>query len=591
MSCGRGLERRVAEGLLVLAMALSAAPLAAQATGPCTPPSGDTGFAEIQANVFAGTFDKVLPFDVPVRICAPVPNGTVSASVKVAVGKQKLSLGEASCVTPPPGGDPWGASYPGRVDSQTTPGTTVVRVVVPRLSAQRYYAFCFLLDRPLTPEEMQKFQPEVLAIVDRWLAGLTSADLTGAQLDQLRQGIEADLAQRLLAITGAERVESGLDELVRAVIEPQLRTRLIQQGGLADPQAPQPTALATLQEQLKTALDAVRTDGALAKLLTLLDQEAATNVVLRDLLARNYAAATALATATDAQATAMATGQDPAAPTPGATLASTRDSAAAGAAAQRYNAVDAAATDLAALIQKMTGPEAPPAVRAGLADADRAALAALIAPGGPLARAMDLSFALAGQAQRLAGSLAEREKAVADFAGQLQLALSKIFLLDGSTTGNFETASNWYISADAGLTWSSGIDEVVPYVGTNIYLRPVNKNAPLRTLGSFRQTFSRRFAFTLGLTAQSIADTRGAGTTGATRDDLFGSQSLLVGAGLRLTDMIRVGAGALVFKQNDPNPLIDSQTTGRALYFSISFDINVARAFQGGLGGVLAPGG
>ena len=164
-----------------------------------------------------------------------------------------------------------------------------------------------------------------------------------------------------------------------------------------------------------------------------------------------------------------------------------------------------------------------------------------------------------------------------------------IFLVDGSSTGNFDTFSNYYISADAGLLWSSEVDQVVPYVGTNIYLRPVNKNAPLRTLGGFGHTFSRRFAFTLGLTTASVAD-KGSGTTGKTRDDLFGTQSLLVGAGLRLTDTIRVGVGGLVFKQQDPNPLIDRQTTGRALYFSVSFDLNVAKAFQGGLGGLFGGG-
>lgn len=587
MRGGGGFGAGVVGALVVLAAAAGVVPLAAQGPDPCTPPAGDTGFAEIEANVFAGTFNRVVPFDVPLRLCAAVPQGTKSVSVRVARAKQKLTLDEQSCVNSPSGG-PWGPEFPGRVDDQSSATMTVARIVVPRLDAQRFYGFCFLLNRPLTPEEVQKFQPEVQAAVDRRLASLTSGDLAPDRLEALRASIESDLRDSLLAITGAEKVESGLGELVQAVIEPQLRNRLIQQGGLDDAAGPRPTDLATLQSGLGAALDEIRRSAALDKLVALLDQEAATNVILRDLLAQSYGAAVKLTGMTDPQAMATATGQDPGAPPADATLASTRDSATAAAAAQRFNALNDAVNALAALIEKMTGSAGPPKVRAGLDAADQAALQALVAPGGAVFRAMDLTFALAGQAQRLADGLAERERAVADFAGRLQLALRRIFVVDGSTTGNFDTFSNWYISADAGLVWSSEVDEVVPYVGTNIYLRPVNKNAPLRTLGSFGQTLSRRFAFTLGLTAQSIAD-KGAGTTGLTRDDLFGSQSLLVGAGLRLTDMIRVGAGALVFKQKDPNPLIDDERTGRALYFTVSFDLNVARAFQGGLGGVLAP--
>lgn len=589
MGCGGKLGSGVRSALLLGAAAV--APLWAQ-TDPCQPPSGDTGFAEIEANVFAGTFDKVLPFDVPLRLCTIVPQGTKGVRLRVASDDEKLAPDEASCVGTGSGGTggggAWGPAITGQVDDLSSTTVTTARIVVPRLDAQRYYAFCFILDRPLTAEEARQLQPEALAAIDREVAQLTSADLTPGAVAQLRARIQADLERRILAITGAEKVESGLAELVQEVIEPQLRARLIQQGTPADSGDPPPASLATLQSELRAALDEIRTSPALDRLLALLGQEGQTNVILRDLLEKSYAAAVRLAGLTDSQATAVATGDDPASPA-GTTLASTHDGAAAAAAARRFDATSQALTDLADLIGKMTGPAGPAAVRTGLDAGDRAALAALAAPGGAISQAGDLAFTLAGQAQRLSASLAEREKALADFAGRLQLALQNVFVVDGSTTGNFDTFSNFYISADAGLTWSPEIDEVVPYGGTNIYLRPVNKNAPLRTLGSFRQTLSRRFAFTIGLTASSIADDGSGGNTGETRDDLFGSQSLLVGAGLRLTDMIRVGAGALVFKQKDPNPLIDDETTGRALYVSVSFDLDVARAFQGGLGGLFGP--
>jgi len=63
-------------GLPGRAAAIAAAlalPLAGPARGQCPPVTGDTGFVEINVNVAAGTFDRVLPFDVPIRLCGQVP--------------------------------------------------------------------------------------------------------------------------------------------------------------------------------------------------------------------------------------------------------------------------------------------------------------------------------------------------------------------------------------------------------------------------------------------------------------------------------------------------------------------------------------
>jgi hypothetical protein len=114
-------------------------------------------------------------------------------------------------------------------------------------------------------------------------------------------------------------------------------------------------------------------------------------------------------------------------------------------------------------------------------------------------------------------------------------------------------------------------------MGTNIYFRPVNRNAPLRSLGSFRQTFSRRFSLTLGLTLSSIADDTSAG---GTQNDLFGNQSLMLGAGLRITDAMRLGTGAIVFKEDDPSPLIAEEKLNVSYYLSLSFDIDVVSLFS-----------
>jgi hypothetical protein len=39
--------------------------------------------------------------------------------------------------------------------------------------------------------------------------------------------------------------------------------------------------------------------------------------------------------------------------------------------------------------------------------------------------------------------------------------------------------------------------------------------------------------------------------------------------------------GAVAFIKEDPNPLVEDDTTGVTPYVSVSFDFNVAKAFKG----------
>ena len=67
----------------------------------------------------------------------------------------------------------------------------------------------------------------------------------------------------------------------------------------------------------------------------------------------------------------------------------------------------------------------------------------------------------------------------------------------------------------------------------------------------------------------------------ATRSDLFWNQSLVLGAGYRLTSSIRGGGGALLFREANPNPLITRKSAAVTWYASFSFDLNVLRGFAG----------
>jgi hypothetical protein len=129
-----------------------------------------------------------------------------------------------------------------------------------------------------------------------------------------------------------------------------------------------------------------------------------------------------------------------------------------------------------------------------------------------------------------------------------------------------------YVSVDAGILFAGDIGIGALYAGTNVYFRPVNKDAPLRSFSGIGQ----RLALTFGLTISSVAD-----ETHHTRSDLFWNQSLVLGAGYRITSSVRGGAGALIFREADPNPLVTRTSTAETWYASFSLDLNLLRGFAG----------
>jgi hypothetical protein len=574
----RALRRGLLLGGALVAGVFPAGPAAAQ--DPCAPPPGDTGFAEVSVNLNAGTFNRVLPFDVPVRVCGTVPAGTTRVAVQYVVSKKAdISLDDRCGVRAPSGArlqpEP---AIQGRLD-----GTTF-RAILPPLEAERDYAFCFERRAKIPDDLAAKFKSQVRDVLDKGLAEVSSADLTAAQSLKLR----TDLYRRLAAAASADDLAltegtvfdltSGYDamrstgrihELVLKVLNPQRREDRIVAG---DARQGLP-ALSERQLDLKEALKAVRASPALGRLIDQLQQSAQTDTTLQELLAsRNFKAALALLHADDEQLSLVAQGREPGEPAP-----DLMDPDQATAMASHYDDASAALAGLASLIRKVV--ESPPAssLHAGLSAEDATALRGLIDPAsGPLTRAGNLAFTLSGLAQDLQTALAERSTALNALAEIVKAEATQVEIVDGSTTGNFATTQANYISADAGLLFAPQLSKGLSYVGMNFYFRPVNKDADLSQFGSF----SRRFAMTLGLTVQSVAD--GGDGTIQTRKDLFGSQSLVLGGGLRVTNSLRVAAGAVIFQKKDRDPLISKFSTGATYYFSLSFDLNVAKAFQGG---------
>ncbi|HTG32107.1 MAG TPA: hypothetical protein VLB76_04200 [Thermoanaerobaculia bacterium] len=568
---------RVLVGAFLLARLFSASGAAAQ--DPCAPPAGDTGFAEVSVNLNAGTFNQVLPFDVPVRVCGTVPAGTTSVAVQYVASKTAdLSIDQNCKVLAPPGAQLQPATpIPARLD-----GTTV-RVILPPLEAERYYAFCFERRAQVPEGVAARFKMNARDVLDRGFAQVGTGNLSPEQSRQLRN----ELYQELLEATGADIAivqgtvfDTGTeyDELrgkfrdqVQKILAPQRRRDRIVEG---NPSQGLPS-LSEQQRDFNEALNAVHDSPPLAGLAAQLEKNAQADPTLQAMLAgKNLSAALALTRADDDQLALIAQGREPGEAPPDLTSPDQAVTM-----ASRYDDSSAALGSLASLIRKVVDAPAASNLRAGLSADDIAALRGLIDPAsGPLAKANNLAFTLSGLAQDLQTSLVERSAALDSLADKVRIEAAGVQVVDGSTTGNFATSQSNYISADAGLVFAPELSTGVSYVGVNFYFRPVNKNADLSQFGSF----SRRFALTLGLTVQSLAD--GGSGVAQTRDNLFGNQSLILGGGLRVTNSLRVGTGAVVFKERDPNPLVGKYSLTTTYYFTLSFDLNVARVFQGGLG-------
>lgn len=161
-------------------------------------------------------------------------------------------------------------------------------------------------------------------------------------------------------------------------------------------------------------------------------------------------------------------------------------------------------------------------------------------------------------------------------ARSLRVTASDHVPVVATTISSFETRARQYVTADLGLAYAPGLGEVVPYFGANFYLGALNKRVPL-ALDPPNEL--DRWSVTVGVTASSLAQKD-------VRDDLFGSYSVLVGAGRRMTDPIRLTGGAILYQGRDVNPLLDRTALALSPFLSLSFDFD-ARSALGRVGDTL----
>lgn len=181
-----------------------------------------------------------------------------------------------------------------------------------------------------------------------------------------------------------------------------------------------------------------------------------------------------------------------------------------------------------------------------------------------------------GTIVNLQQALQERQNAIRIVATRLGDQVSADAIVGTNSFADFNTRSAWYMSVDIGVASAPTLDAVFFYVGGNVYFRPVNKDAPLSLRGGFGRRFSAMIGASIG---GDLAQ------SGRFENSIGGNRMLLLGAGLRITDLLRAGGGFIIVKALNPNPLIvNDRSFQRTPFFGLSIDWDARTTFQNAFG-------
>ena len=527
----------------------------------------------VELDVGSGVFAERLPFDVPFVVMGQAPPGTT----RVEVGYELRRSGDAPFASPV-------ATPPLRLGVDTEGR---FRVPLPALPPNRQIRLRLTFERRLGAAGSLRTDIE-----EALRRGLPSdgTELSPEQDAALRAVLltRYDLALNAGRGWSAARGESsrqGTGALLDGEASPDALRRDVQELGreVFAAAAARRDALdrwRDVSRSLEGQLTGAVASGDLAALLTALESRPETdprngsNPLALSMAARRLAGLEA------AGRTAVAWGRSSSGSS-AVDLDIATEPADAEAVGERYRATAGVLQELREWIQALVLPTgegyrvAQDLVRRGELDAGRLdglrSLSSL--QQGSLHRSERWAEALAATAQEVARALRAREQAISRMASALEARALGITLRETLVSEPATTEAGIYVGLDLGVLYPPELDRASLYVGANLYFRPINKRASLRTHGGFGYRFSLTFGISLNDLKLEQGDPR--------FEPLLGDRSnLLAGAGLRLSRSLRLSAGALLFLKNDQNPLVEDRSLAATFYAALSFDVDVVRAFR-----------
>jgi hypothetical protein len=497
----------------------------------------------------------VLPFEQRFNIRGSVDNDVVAGTASY------LELGTlATC----PRAAPNTATSLGSSDAFGANDQRQLGFSVPPLEHSKDYCFWFDLTRPLSPTALSTFRERALGPIDTFFQGVgTPSTLTVPQLGQLRDELRTQLENAharpgtklapdpgsiFHATTPASVLDVRFARPIGIILAAQ-RNRNQRILTYCTERSILTTDLDTAAHHadLQAVISAVHNARAKDPIKEFLTPDAMTGIaILKDDTLNNAA------------------GNDPLcngdAPSPALTNA--------------WHDIDIAATadtwsqhrtGLVALQRVLARAAADAGVRTVLGVSEAAVTSAL----AQLESVVDTIDLFAEDLRTLRTLFQQRLDGITQLIREAGEHIQSTVPLLTTSLGDFTTRHNWYVSADVGIAHAWEIDKSFTYVGMNVYLRPINKEVPLRGI---KNTFTKRFSFLFGATLQELK-----------RDGAFegvmGNRTLVLGAGLRVLDSIRVNGGVIVLNEFDPNPLVTSTTTAVSPFVAISVDWDVRSTF------------
>jgi hypothetical protein len=574
----------------------------------------------VETTLEQGRFRQPLPFDVPFYIQAPIDNDVEEVQGKYARRHDltcEMALREIPTqpsltsflrTSPPVGSVPTTTAEPQPPERGsilgwlgyanifvTEKGLRVFELGVPALKPRKDYCFQFVLRKKTDPATARAIVARALDLELRRIIDETGIS-DDAGYDNFRQRVLDEIDAHL----AREQTENPAFRLVLDVPPNSFFSRTAKATDILQRYRNQFGAVVQAQANRRNAATNFGTNVAPAvNALTTLLENPRTSTLIAALEANNLdplisARLTAIGTALaldGRSASEYAFGTDAAVPDSLLDYASTWNPAVVNARVRVLEKRVRELTEFAGLagqlvtnqaLQRAAGlaaaPGAPPAPGA-LSEND---LKEISAQAGRAVIAMRVAH---GLIVRLETLLTARTAAIAVMAEQVGAELERVVRFTGTTTADWRTRATAYMSADVGLAYSKGIQSFFFYLGANIYLGPVNKKATLSLReDGLRSSIRKRLAVMFGIPVNPFDETKDPTSLNDPRgiqlDGVIGARPVLLGAGIRLTELVRLTGGTVIFKVRDPNPLVVDAQLRRAGFISISVDWDLRGSFS-----------
>jgi hypothetical protein len=537
-----------------------------------TTPSGvraaDAQFTTVQVDLNSGALSQGLPFDVRFLLTGPVDAAVQEVRIEFSprTCKDSTSLNQWNSDALP-----WRSL--GLAPAPASGASPKFTILMPPFEVNRNYCLRFTVIKAIGGAELDNFRAAASAAVSSALNGLlTTANLTIDQLSAVRDGLNTAIKMAAPSVS--------VRPIPRSIFDETIPIQTFARGATALLQAQLSTS--SRAGALRSTIDGLVADG-IRTLATDTDFGRIANAAQTaaagsdDFAAFRSAAATAKLWAGRSQEMWRQLA-DPTNKLSPSDLLTWGSNDAAGA-VQRLAVVEEDFRAIRTLFEGLNT-RAPFRTAAGVSvDSVQNVLAEIRRfVGDPVAN--DLG-ALGDEERRLTDLqtvLKTRETLVTAITGDFVVSAATSLVEDAVTTADFATRHSWYVSADIGVAIAARLYSGFAYSGANIYFRPVNKEAPLSQFPT-RGRLARSVSAMIGITLTDLAKT-------GQRSNLIGSQMLVAGGGIRVTESLRVNAGAVFFLAEDTNPTVSHQKFAASPFLSFSYDADVAGA-MGALGRLL----